>query len=349
MSNLPSQSQILLYQTEDGKQRIEVRLENDNVWLSQVLLSELFQSTIANINLHIKNIYEDEELSEAATIKDYLIVQQEGGRQVKRTVKYYNLDMILAIGYRVRSHRGIQFRQWATERLKEYVIKGFVLDDERLSNVGGVDYFDELLDRIRAIRTSEKRFYQKIRDIYALSADYDPRHPMTQDFFKTVQNKLLFAVTGCTAAEIIHGRVNASKLNMGLTTWFGASREKKLTKQDVEIAKNYLNHEEIKDLESLVSQYLDFAERQARRHKVMYMTDWKSKLDAFLQLNDENILTHAGKISAEVAKELALSEYEKFDKQRREKENLYCDEELQIALNRAISNRELAAFEDLPN
>lgn len=344
--NLLNQSQILLYQTEDGKQRIEVRLEHENVWLSQVLLSELFQTTVANVNLHIKNIYDDKELSEEATIKDYLIVRQEGGRQVKRSVKYYNLEMILAIGYRIRSHRGVQFRQWATDRLKEYVIKGFVLDDDRLSKPGGIDYFDELLDRIRAIRTSEKRFYQKIRDIYALSADYDPKHLMTQEFFKTVQNKLLFEVTGFTAAEIIHQRADASLQNMGLTTWHGARRGKKLTKQDVEITKNYLNHEEIKDLELLVSQYLDFAERQARHRKIMYMTDWKSKLDAFLHLNDEKILTHSGKISAEDAKELALSEYEKFDAHRQHAEMLSSEEELRIALNRVLSNREYSVSEE---
>lgn len=279
--NLTNQSQILLYQTEDGRQRIEVRLEQITVWLSQILMAELFQTTVANINLHIRNIYEEKEVSSEGTIKQYLIVRNEGSRKVQRSVTYYNLDMILAIGFRVRSHRGVQFRQWATERLKEYLVKGFTLDDERLSKPGRIDYFDELLERIRAIRVSEKRFYQKIRDIYTLSIDYSPEHPMTQEFFKTVQNKLLYAVTGLTAAEIIHQRANATKPNMGLMTWVGAQRGKKFTKHDIEIAKNYLQHEEIKDLELLVSQYLDFAERQARHRKIMYMADWKTKLDAF--------------------------------------------------------------------
>lgn len=243
-----NESQILLYQTEDGRQRIEVRLDQGTVWLSQVLMAELFQTTVANINLHIRNIHDEKELLMEGTIKECLIVRNEGSRRVQRTVIYYNLDMILAVGFRVRSHRGVQFRQWATQRLKEYIVKGFTLDDERLSKPGGVDYFDELLDRIRAIRSSEKRFYQKIKDIYTLSADYAPEHSMTQEFFKTVQNKLLYTVTGCTAAEIIHKRANASKPNMGLTTWDGAGRGKTLIKRDIEISKNYLNHEEIKDL-----------------------------------------------------------------------------------------------------
>lgn len=324
-----TKSQILLYQTEDGRQRIEVTLENGTVWLSQILLAELFQTTIPNINLHIKNIYEENELLSDGTIKQYLIVRSEGARKVRRSVSYYNLDMILAIGYRVRSHRGLQFRQWATHQLKEYIVKGFSLDDERLATPGGIDYFDELLDRIRAIRASEKRFYLKIRDIYSLSADYNPTHPMTQDFFKLVQNKLLYAVTGYTAAEIIYQRANASNPNMGLTSWDGMKRGKKVTKTDIEISKNYLSHEEIKDLELLVSQYLDFAERQARQRKIMYMADWKVKLDAFLQLNDGKILTHAGKISAEIARELALTEYTKFENSRRAEETMAFEDGLQ--------------------
>lgn len=341
-----NQGQILLYQTEDGHQRIEVRLEQGTVWLSQVLLADLFQTSVPNINLHIKNIYEDGELSEKATIKENLIVRQEGERQVNRSVKYYNLEMIIAIGYRVNSHRGTQFRQWATQRLKEYIVKGFTLDDERLSKPGGMDYFDELLARIRAIRSSEKRFYHKIRDIYTLSADYDPQHSMTQEFFKTVQNKLLYAVTGFTAAEIIYRRTSASKLNMGLTTWDGASRGRELTKNDVDIAKNYLSHEEIKDLELLVSQYLDFAERQARQKKILYMVDWKTKLDAFLALNDDKILTNAGTISAEIAKELALSEYAKFEEHRKREELMHSEDELREALNRVMATRESIESEE---
>jgi hypothetical protein len=336
----PTQCQILLYQTEDGRQRIEVRLQDGSVWLTQKLLAELFAVGVNTINYHIREVYRSGELLPEATIRKYRIVQKEGIRQVFRDVDFYNLNMILAIGYRVRSHRGIQFRQWATQRLNEYVVKGFALDDERLSSPGGIAYFDELLDRIRSIRASEKHFYQKIRDIYTLSADYDPQHAMTQEFFKTVQNKLLYAVTGFTAAEIIHKRVNATQPNLGLMTWDGVRRGKRLTKRDVEIAKNYLNHEEIKNLEQLVSQYLDFAERQARHHKVMYMADWKSKLDAFLQVNDEKILTHAGSISSEIAKKLALTEYEKFEEHRRREELVQSEEELREAIQKVITNRE---------
>lgn len=333
-------SQILFYQTHDGRQRIEVRLQDGSVWLNQKLLAELFGVGVNTINYHIKDLYKEGELLPEATIRKHRIVQTEGKRQVFRDVEFYDLKMILAIGYRIRSHRGVQFRQWATEKLQEFVIKGFVLDDERLSNPGGINYFDELLDRIRAIRTSEKLFYQKIRDIYTLSADYDPQHPMTLEFFKIVQNKLLYAVSGLTAAEIIHQRANASKPNMGLTNWVGFNRGKKITKQDVEIAKNYLKHEELKDLELLVSQYLDFAERQARQRKILYMTDWKNKLDAFLQLNDDKILTHAGKISAEMAKELALSEYAKFENHCRREELAHADEELSEALTSIARSRE---------
>jgi hypothetical protein len=299
-----NQGQILLYQTEDGRQRIEVRLENETVWLSQKGMAELFQTTPQNINIHLKNIFSEGEVSQDSVIKESLITASDGKKYRTQLVR---LEAIIAVGYRVSSHRGTQFRQWASRLLKEYIVKGFTLDDERLGHAGGLVYFDELLDRIRAIRASEKHFYQKIRDIYTLSADYDPQHSMTQEFFKTVQNKLLYAVTGLTAAEIIQKRVDSAQPNLGLMTWDGALQGKKLTKRDVEIAKNYLNHDELKNLEQLVSQYLDFAERQARNRKVMYMTDWKTKLDAFLQVNDEKILTHAGSISAELAKELALS------------------------------------------
>lgn len=336
-NNQPNESQILLYQTEDGRQRIEVRLENETVWLSQKLMAELFQTTPQNINIHLKNIFSEGELSSKSVSKESLITASDGK---KYRTQLYRLESIIAVGYRISSHRGTQFRQWAIQRLNEYIVKGFTLDDERLSKPGGVDYFDELLDRIRAIRASEKRFYQKIRDIYTLSTDYDSEHPMTQEFFKTVQNKLLYAVTGFTAAEIIHKRADASKPNMGLTTWDGAGRGRKLIMRDVEISKNYLNHEEIKDLESLVDQYLDFAERQARHRKVMYMADWKAKLDAFLELNDDKILTHAGKISAEMAKELALSEYTKFEEHRRSEESIHSEKELREALQKVMINRE---------
>ena len=332
-----NEGQILLYQTEDGRQRIEVHLQDETVWLSQKLMAELFQTTPQNINMHLKNIFSEGEVVADSVIKESLITASDGK---KYRTQLYRLEAIIAVGYRVSSHRGTQFRQWATQQLKEYIVKGFILDDERLSRPGKIDYFDELLERIRTIRSSEKRFYQKIRDIYTLSADYSPDHSMTQEFFKTVQNKLLYAVTGLTAAEIIHKRVDASKPNMGLMTWDGARRGKKLTKQDVEIAKNYLQHEEIKDLELLVSQYLDFAERQARQRKVMYMADWKVKLDAFLQLNEAQILTHAGKISAEIAKELALSEYGKFEELRKKEIVMQSEEELSEALRNLLDCRE---------
>ncbi len=334
-----AKSQILLYQAEDGSQRIEVRLEENTVWLSQVLIAELFQTTVANINIHLRNIFTQKELSANSVIKESLITAQDGK---KYRTKLYRLEAILAVGYRVRSHRGIQFRQWATQRLKEYIVKGFALDDERLSKPGAVDYFDELLDRIRAIRASEKRFYHKIRDIYTLSADYDSTHPSTQEFFKVVQNKLLYAVTGCTAAEIIHQRADASLPNMGLPSWEGGNRGKKVARKDVDVAKNYLSSEEIKELELLVSQYLDFAERQARQRKMMYMADWKQKLDAFLELNNGSILTHAGKISAELAKDQALAKYSKFENQQLVEDKAISEEELREAVSRVMAVKDFS-------
>lgn len=336
----PTESRILFYQTEDGRQRIEARLEGETVWLSQKLMADLFQVGVNTINYHVKAIYKERELLPGATIRNYRIVQDEGSRKVSRQVDFYNLEMIIAVGYRVRSHRGTQFRQWATEQLREYIVKGFVIDDERLSEPGGIDYFDELLERIRAIRASEKRFYQKIRDIYSLSADYDPNHPMTQEFFATVQNKLLYAVTGQTAAEIIHSRAGASKNNMGLKTWKGAGRGRILTKTDTTIAKNYLDEEEIKTLELLVNQYLDFAEFQARRRKVMYMSDWKVKLDDFLKLNEQDILINAGRISADIARDIAHAKYEKFVDNRRLIEAEQAEEELRLAVKKLSKGRE---------
>jgi len=322
---LSMSSSLLFYQTEDGRQRIEVRLEDGTVWLTQKLMSELFQTTPENITIHLKNIFSEGELDPNSVTKESLVTARDGKNY--RT-KLYRLEAIIAVGYRIQSNRGTQFRQWATQRLQEYIVKGFTLDDERLSNPGGLDYFDELLERIRAIRASEKRFYQKIRDIYVLSADYDPKHPMTQEFFAAVQNKLLFATTGMTAAEIIHSRADASKLNMGLMTWKGAGRGKVLGKQDIEIAKNYMNQEEIETLDLLVNQYIDFAELQTRSRKVMYMKDWKAKLDAFLQLNEREILNHAGKISTELAKELAHTQYDKYVDHRKTLETKLADEEL---------------------
>lgn len=304
-------SQILFYQSEDGKSRIEVRLEEGTVWLTQALIAELYQTSIPNISMHIRNILKDTELDANSGIKEYLTTAADGKNY--RTL-FYSLDMILAIGYRVRSHRGTQFRRWATERLREYLVKGFVLDDQRLKEGKGIgaDYFDELLERIRDIRASEKRFYLKIRDIYALAIDYDPHADATLEFFQTVQNKLHWAITGHTAAEIIAERADAGKPNMGLTSWKGA----KVRKGDVTVAKNYLNATEITRLNRIITMYLDYAELQAERKQPVYMKEWKEKLDAFLRFNEQEILDDRGSVSMEVAQALARGEYEKFSVRR---------------------------------
>lgn len=306
-------SQIVIYQTEDGRTKLDVRLENETVWLTQRLMAELFQTTPQNITLHLKNIYDEEELSEAATCKDFLQVQIEGQREIKRNQKFYNLDAIISVGYRIKSHVATRFRQWATQRIREYIVKGFVLDDERLKNPDQpFDYFEELIRRIQDIRTSERRFYQKITDIYATSVDYDPTLETSILFFKTVQNKMHWAITGKTAAEIIAARADSSKPNMGLTNWRGT----KVRKQDVTIAKNYLDENELAALNNLVEQYLVFAEGQAMRRVPMYMKDWIDKLHGFLQLNDRNILNDAGKISHELAVTKAEKEYDSFNAER---------------------------------
>lgn len=311
--NLPQKGQFLVYEAEDGRIKIDVRLEDETVWLTQRLMAELFQTTVPNINLHIKNIFRERELQSEATIKKFLIVRREGDRDVQRPLDFYNLDMIISVGYRVKSQVATHFRIWATQRLREYIVKGFALDDERLKNPDQpFDYFEELLRRIQDIRTSERRFYQKITDIYATSIDYDPTLPGSIDFFKTVQNKMHWAITGKTAAEIIHERADADKPDMGLSNWRGA----RVRKQDVTIAKNYLNEEELLALNNLVEQYLIFAEGQAMRRIPMPMVDWVKKLDAFLNLNDRDILTHAGTISHEIARELAAGEYAKFHAHR---------------------------------
>jgi len=303
--------QIILYQTEDGISRIQVRLEDETVWLSQAQLVELFQTTKQNISLHIRNIFAERELVEAAVVKEYLTTAADGKSYL---VKFYSLDMIIAVGYRVRSHRGTQFRRWATERLSEYLVKGFTLDDQRLKEVNnlGSDYFDELLERIRDIRSSEKRFYQKIRDIYKLAVDYDPRAEETLEFFRIVQNKLHFAVSGSTAAELIAQRADATQPNMGLTSWKGA----KVRRGDVTIAKNYLNREELEQLSRIVAMYLDYAEDQAERHRQVFMRDWRAKLDAFLSFNERDILGNAGKVAKAVADQLALEQYDAFNAAR---------------------------------
>ena len=308
--------QFLLYQTPDGDSRIEVKLQNDTVWLSLDQMAELFQRNKSTISRHIKNVLEDGELQEEATIANFATVQNEGTRKVERVIAYYNLDMIISVGYRVHSYRGVQFRIWATKVLKEYIVKGFAMNDDLLKRAGGGNYFDELLARIRDIRSSEKVFYRKVLEIYALSIDYDPRVEMTQKFFKTIQNKMHYSVHGHTAAEIIYERADAEKDFMGLTTWSGAMP----TKPEAEIAKNYLTHEEIKSLNRIVSLYLDFAEMQAEEHRPMYMKDWINILDDFLRISRKDILTHAGKISAKLAKEKADQEYDKF--KERTKNNL---------------------------
>jgi len=303
-------SQIIIYQTEDGQTKLDVRMDKGSVWLTQKMMAELFQTTIPNINLHLKNIFDEKELEENSTIKDFLIVQKEGSRQIERTQKFYNLDAIISVGYRIKSLIATKFRQWATARLHEYIQKGFLLDDERLKNPDvPFDYFDELTRRIQDIRTSEKRFYQKITDIYATSVDYDPTTDASILFFKTVQNKMHWAISGQTAAEIIYDRASSKKENMGLTSWRGT----KVRKDDVSIAKNYLTEQELLALNNLVEQYLIFAEGQAMRRIPMYMKDWLGKLHGFLTLNGREILMHAGKISHELAKQTAEQEYEKYN------------------------------------
>ncbi|MFA6400116.1 MAG: virulence RhuM family protein [Salinivirgaceae bacterium] len=302
-------SQLIIYQTENGETKLDVRFQDETVWLTQKLMAELFQTTSQNITIHLKNIFEEGELEEEATCKDFLQVQKEGNREVKRKQKFYNLDAIISVGYRIKSHVATKFRQWATLHIKEYIIKGFILDDERLKNPDlPFDYFEELERRIQDIRTSEKRFYRKITDIYATSVDYDPTLNISIDFFKTVQNKLHWAITGQTAAEIVNLRVDSSKHNMGLTSWRGD----KIRKTDVTIAKNYLNENELTSLNNLVEQYLIFAQGQAMRRIPMYMKAWVEKLNGFLSLNDRDILNNAGSISHELAKENAEREFEKF-------------------------------------
>jgi len=305
-------SSLILYKTEDGRTRIECRFEAETLWLTQVQIAELFQTSVPNINLHLKAIYAEGELSEAATIKPYLIVRTEGARQVTREVLHYSLPTILAVGYRVRSHRGTQFRQWATAHLSEYLVKGFTMDDERLKNPPGPgqkDYFEEQLERIRDIRSSERRFYQKVLDIYATSVDYDPSTEASQLFFATVQNKMHWAAHGQTAAEVIHARADAKQPFMGLRTTRPGGI---IRKDDVAVAKNYLNPEELGTLNRIVTVYIEFAELRALQRKVTTMQDWIAKLDEFLTLSEHALLDHAGKITAEQAKLKAEQEYERY-------------------------------------
>ena len=305
MNGQPNNGSIILYQTEDGKSRIEVTLCNDTVWLTADQMAELFQRNKSTISRHIKNVFEDGELNPDSVVAFFATTAADNK---KYQVAYYNLDMIISVGYRVKSHRGVQFRIWATQVLREYLVKGFAMNDDLLKRAGGGNYFDELLSRIRDIRSSEKVFYRKILEIYALSIDYDPRTETTMQFFKTVQNKMHFSVHGHTAAEIIYERANAEKNFMGLTSWTGALPKR----TDAEIAKNYLSSDELDTLNRIVSLYLDFAELQAKSHKPMYMKDWIQKLDDFLKLSGKELLSHAGKISAELAKQKADTEYDKF-------------------------------------
>ena len=313
--NQPNKGQIILYQTPNGESKIEVTLANETVWLTIDQMAELFQRNKSTISRHIKNVLESGELQEVRTVAYFATVQMEGERKVERNIAYYNLDMIISVGYRVNSYRGVQFRIWATQVLKEYLIKGFVLNDELLKNAGGGNYFDELLARIRDIRSSEKVFYRKVLEIYALSIDYDPRTEATKKFFATVQNKMHYSVHGHTAAEIIYNRADAEKDFMGLTTWTGALPKR----NDAEYAKNYLTEEELDILNRIVNLYLDFAELQAKSHTPMYMKDWIQKLDDFLKLSGKELLNHAGSISAEVAKLKADTEYDKFKERSRER------------------------------
>lgn len=306
------QSSMILYQTEDGRTRIQCRFENETIWLTQALIADLFQKDIRTINEHMVNIFEEGELSRDATIRKFRIVRLEGNREVAREIEHYNLPVILAVGYRVRSHRGTQFRQWATARLNEYLVKGFTMDDERLKNPPGkghTDYFDELLERIRDIRSSERRFYQKVLDIYATSVDYTPNTEMSQQFFAAVQNKMHWAAHGHTAAEVIHERADATKPMMGLMT---TRPGKIIRKEDVSISKNYLSKDELQTLNRIVNLYIEFAELQALNRKPMTMRNWIGKLDEFLRISGRELLDHAGRVSAETAKLKAELEYDRY-------------------------------------
>ena len=314
-----SHGELLVYQAENGTVKLEVQLENETLWLTQQQMAELFQTTQQNISLHVRNVYADNELNMEATHKKYLSVRREGNRDVRRELDFYNLDMIISVGYRVKSLIATRFRIWATQQLKEYIVKGFVMDDERLKNppVKGAavpDYFDEMLVRIRDIRSSERRMYLRVREIFTMAADYEPSWSETSKFFSVIQNKLHYAATGLTAAELIHSRSNHQLSNMGLTNW----KSDVVRKTDVTIAKNYLQEHEIEELNRIVVMWLDYAEDQARRRKQVFMKDWEQRLDEFLRFNDRNVLPHAGSISKKMAEEHAKTEYEQFEVRRRE-------------------------------
>ena len=315
---MESKGEILLYQTEDGKTKLEVRLEGETVWITQGQMAELFQRERSVITKHVNNVFDENELDEESNVQILHIANSD------KPVKFYNLDVIISVGYRVKSLRGTQFRIWATQRLKEYIIKGFTIDDERLKASGQIRYFDELVERIRDIRSSERIFYQKVKDIFTLSVDYDIKAEMAKQFFATIQNKLHWAIHQHTASELIAGRANASEKNMGLTSWQGT----KIRKTDTTIAKNYLKEEELSQLNLLVEQFLAFAENQARQKKVMYMSDWIKKLNDILTINENEILEHAGMITHKLALEIAESEYDKYNRQRLAAEDLKALEDL---------------------
>ena len=315
----PTGGEVLVYRTEDGTIRLDVRLEDETVWLTQQMMAELFQSSKQNISHHIQAIYEEGELEPETTVKKYLTVRREGNRDVRRELEYYNLDMIISVGYRVKSMVATRFRIWATQRLTEYIVKGFTMDDERLKNppvkdAAVPDYFDEMLARIRDIRASERRMYLRVREIFAMAADYEPTWSETSRFFSIIQNKLHFAATGMTAAELIKSRANHLLPNMGLTSWHGGE----VRKTDITTAKNYLRAEEIDELNRIVVMWLDFAEDQARRRKRIFMQDWQQKLDDFLRFNERRVLPGAGTVSRKGAEDHARAEYEQFETRRRE-------------------------------
>lgn len=302
--------ELLLFQTEDGQTRIDVRLVGETVWLSAGQIADLFQRDKSTISRHIQNVYDEGELKQAATVAFFATVQKEGDREVTRDIEHYSLDVIISVGYRVKSHRGVQFRVWATQQLRDYLVKGFVLNDEKFKQGKASNYFDQLLVRIRDIRSSEKEFWRKVLEIYATSIDYDPRAEPSQQFFATVQNKMHWAIHRHTAAELIAERADAAKPHMGLTGW--PKGQVAPRKADIAIAKNYLTAEELNQLNLIVAAYLDFAALQATNQRPMYMRDWITKLDQFIQLSEREILTHAGKITAEAARALAEQEYEKY-------------------------------------
>jgi len=321
-------SEIVIFQSEDGAVRINVGLHEETVWLTQAAMAELFGCTLENVIHHLTNIYESGELVQTATTEEFLVVRQEGTRQVSRNIKHYNLDVAIAVGYRVNSKRATQFRIWATKILKEYIIKGFALNDERMKTGRNMTYFDELQERIRQIRLSERVFYQKIKDIYTTSVDYDAADERTIEFFKIVQNKLLWAISQQTAAELVARRADAKLPFMGMQS-YDKKDERRITKQDAVTAKNYLTGEEMKALGLLVEQYLAFAEAQAQQHIAMTMNDWIAKLDAIVTLNGRKLLTHAGKITHELAKEFSTGQLDKLKERLREQEKESSLDELE--------------------